>query len=174
MAELTQEEVRRLFSYDAKGYLIRAIATMGPSGKKGDIIGCYGSKDLGKRSRRYVTTKISGRHYTVHRLIFLWHHGYLPEQIDHINGNSTDNRIENLRPADAALNSMNRKTFANNKSGARGVIWHKRVKQWFAYVDCGGKRVFSRYFKDFELASLVAEEAREKFHGGYASNFIGA
>jgi len=66
--------------------------------------------------------KLAVEHWMVHKLIYLWHHGFVPEQLDHINRDTTDNRIENLRPADTANNAQNRRLFANNKSGCKGNL----------------------------------------------------
>lgn len=47
----------------------------------------------------YQTVMVNGRNWRIHRLVFLMQYGYLPKNIDHINGNRSDNRIENLRAA---------------------------------------------------------------------------
>jgi hypothetical protein len=102
-----------------------------------------------------------------HRLIFLLHHGYMPPEIDHINGDRQDNRIENLRPANRSENQCNRPALANNTSGYPGVSWHKKSNAWIVRVMKNGKTVFHQYVKDLELAGLVATEARVIYHGKY-------
>jgi len=104
----------------------------------------------------------------VHRLIFLLEYGYLPPEVDHINGDRQDNRIENLRPATRSENQCNRPALASNTSGYPGVSWHKKSKAWCVRVMKNGKTVVQQYFKDLELAGLVAIEARAKYHGVYA------
>ena len=168
---LTQAQVKEMFEYREDGKLIRKSACMGNGNYVGRVVGNYGAKNLGTRSCRYISTKIHGKHYSVHKLIYLWHTGEWPTQIDHINRNTFDNRIENLRLADSTQNSMNRKLFSNNTSGAKGVSWNKVNAKWFVYVDVGKKRKNIGYFKDLELAELVAEEARNKYHGVYANHF---
>ena len=160
---LTQSQVKEMFDYREDGKLIRKFSS-GRCGKAGSVVGCYNSKHLGTRDCRYISTKVHGKGWQVHRLIFLYHHGYVPEQIDHINRNSLDNRIENLRPADSSLNAINRKLFSNSTSGVKGVSWHKYQKRWFVYVDVNKKRKNIGYFNDLELAELVANEARDKYH----------
>jgi uncharacterized protein YkuJ len=100
----------------------------------------------------------------------MWHTGVMPEELDHINRNTLDNRIENLRVANKSQNACNRTVFANNTSGIKGVSWNARNKKWFVYVDVNKKRNNIGYFDDIDLAELVAIEAREKLHGVYANH----
>jgi hypothetical protein len=115
---------------------------------------------------RHVTWQ--GKVYKVHRLIFLLEHGYLPKEIDHINGNRQDNRVENLRDVTRSQNQFNKAMCKNNTSGTRGVSWHKKSNAWLVRVCAGGKTKSIGYFKDLELAGLVANEARSIYHGVYA------
>ncbi|MCH6546434.1 MAG: HNH endonuclease, partial [Deltaproteobacteria bacterium] len=70
------------------------------------------------------------RPYLVHRTVFYLSHGYLPEQIDHINGIRSDNRIDNLRGANDCTNAYNRGLQSNNTSGVKGVCWYKSRDKW--------------------------------------------
>lgn len=119
-----------------------------------------------KTGYRHVTWM--GKVHKVHRLIFLLHHGHLPPEVDHINGDRADNRVENLRAADRSENQCNRSALSSNTSGYSGVSWHKKSKAWLVRVMKNNKTVVQEYFKDLELAGLVAEEARAKFHGQFA------
>lgn len=165
---LTQAEVKELFDYREDGQLVRKVATSGPSGAVGTVVGYYPKKK--RRNNRYATTRVGGEHWCMHKLIFFWHHGFVPEQLDHINRDTLDNRIENLRAASSTQNACNRGKFSNNTSGAKGVSWHGASQKWFVYVDVAKKRQNIGYFEDFELAELVALEAREKYHGLYANH----
>jgi len=171
MKQITQEQLKDMFNYREDGVLLRKKATSGNGNYAGRPVGNLNSKNLGQRNARYVTTKIHGQHWCVHKLIYLYHYGYVPEQLDHINGNSLDNRIENLRPASSAENMSNRKTFANNKSGCKGVSWNKRSSKWQVSVGVNKKQKHIGYFDDFELAKLIALEARDKYHGKFANLF---
>lgn len=166
---INQHELKELFDYREDGNLIRKKSTMGNGNFAGRVVG-YKPKKI-TRSNRYVVTKIKGQHYSVHRLIYLWHTGVWPEQLDHINKDSFDNRIENLRPATSSQNASNRKLFTSNTSGSKGVARHKASQKWFVYVDVNKKRKNIGYFDDLELADLVAIEARDKYHGIYANHF---
>ena len=119
-----------------------------------------------KTGYRHVTWM--GKIHKAHRLIFLMHHGYLPEIIDHINGNKLDNRIENLREATVQQNNMNAKTKVTNKSGVKGVSWHPLGKKWMVRIMINGKDKYFGMYEDLEFAALVAQEARNKYHGAFA------
>jgi len=119
-----------------------------------------------KTGYRHITWQ--GKIQKAHRLIFMLHHGYMPPEVDHINGDRADNRIENLRAANRSENQCNRFALASNTSGYPGVSWHKKSKAWLVRVMKNGKTHMVGYFKDLELAGLVAAEARAKFHGVYA------
>lgn len=121
-----------------------------------------------KTGYRHITWM--GKIHKAHRLIFMLHYGYLPPEVDHINGDRQDNRIENLRPANRSENQCNRDVLANNTSGYAGVSWHKKSQSWLVRVMKNGKTVVNKYFKDLELAGLVATEARSLYHGAYAKN----
>lgn len=119
-----------------------------------------------KTGYRHVTW-LGGIH-KVHRLIFITVNGYLPKEIDHINGNRLDNRIENLREVTRSQNQYNKSRCRNNTSGYRGVSWHEKSKAWTVRIAVAGKPIRLGYFKDLELAGLVADEARSKYHGQHA------
>jgi len=115
---------------------------------------------------RHVTWQ--GKVHKVHRLIFLLEHGYMPKEIDHINGNRQDNRLENLREVTRSENQCNRGILASNTSGYAGVSWHKKSKAWVVRLMKNRKSHMIGYFKDLELAGLVASEARSLYHGTFA------
>lgn len=99
--------------------------------------------------------------YAVHRIIYLYHHGYLPAIVDHIDRNSQNNKIENLRDADWNLSNQNRGTFKNNTSGWKGVSFNKLKNKWEIRVMTNGKRkLIGRFVLLYEgLAALAAHRA---------------
>lgn len=119
-----------------------------------------------KTGYRHITWK--GKPQKAHRLIFMLHHGYMPQEVDHINGDRQDNRIENLRAADRSQNQCNRGHLASNTSGYPGVSWHSKTAKWVVRVMKNGVSRCFGYFDDLELAGLVAAEARSLYHGAYA------
>lgn len=135
MTGITQKEVRRLFSYRKDGVLIRLVQT-NPRALSGDIAGSV-------CKRGYFQFQIEGKKYYTHRIVWLWHHGYLPEnEIDHINQNKLDNRIENLREVSRSCNRRNTRTSRRNlSSGIKGVTWCKFTKKWRAIISVRGKQI---------------------------------
>ena len=117
----------------------------------------------------YLITSVNGKKELVHRVIFAMHHGYLPEFVDHIDRNPLNNCIENLRPATKAENCRNQKRRADNSTGARGVVWDKQRNKWRVAISINNKTKYIGRFDDFELAELVAIEARSKYYGAYAN-----
>ena len=119
----------------------------------------------------YLRIRFNGKKYLNHRLIFLMHYGHLPEMLDHIDNNPLNNRIENLRPATRKENGYNRSVQKNNNSGYKNVYWHKQAKRWSVTITFNKKIKYIGLFKDLELAGLVAQEARNKYHGEFACHF---
>jgi hypothetical protein len=138
--------------------------------KDGELFRLKNNKKVGSNHiKGYKHTTIKGKPYLNHRLIYMMFYGVIPPEIDHINGNRSDNRIENLRPANNK-NQQNAKIRKDNKSGAKGVYWFKELKKWKVDVATNGKRKYIGVFEDLELAELVAQEARNKYHGKFAKH----
>ena len=118
----------------------------------------------------YFSTIIKRKSYLIHRLIFLFHYGYLPKIIDHIDGNPLNNDIKNLRVATHIENCQNAKKRTSNTSGYKNVSWHRPANKWAVRLSINQKRVFFGLFEDIELADLVAHEARDLYHGKFAKH----
>lgn len=131
--------------------------------KIGNKVGCVNNKN-------YVIIKLHKKYYLAHRVIFAMHYGYMPTEIDHIDCNKLNNKIENLREVTREQNQWNRKVQLNNSSGSKGVYWHKRDECWRVQLRFNKKVNYLGSFKDFELAELVALEARNKYHGNFAKH----
>ena len=165
---ITQDFLKSIFNYDAKnGRLIWKYSTRGH--RAGEVAGAL--QKCKKRGEQYRQISIGFGTINVvtveHRLIFLWHNGYLPEQIDHKNMNKTDNRIENLRPATASTNQMNVIVRSFTKSGKKGVHWDKSRNKWIARIKTNDKAIFLGRFETIEEAQN-ARKAAQHLHGEYA------
>lgn len=154
---LTQDYLNTIFTYE-NGELYWNV-DKGNNAKAGKLAGCI---------KRYRLIRLNNRLYGAHVLIWAMHFGMPKTNIDHINMNELDNRIENLRLADKSQNGCNRPKQANNKSGFKNVSWYKRYKKWKVALRANKKDITIGYFEDLELAALVAQEARDKYHCQYA------
>ena len=129
--------------------------------KVGQLAGTY-PKD--KRPRVNIGSKIE----LIHRIIFAMHHDYIPKYVDHIDGNSLNNKIENLREATFSENVQNSKLRKDNKSGIKGLHWNKERKKWDATICKNKQKIFVGRYKDIEQAKLAINEARKNLHGNFA------
>ena len=162
---ITQELVKELFEYRDGDLYWKKINPYAHNIKIGAEAGCL-------KNRGYLCTKINGKSYLNHRLIFLYHHGCLPKFIDHINNIKTDNRIENLREATVSQNALNKKQQSNNTSGIKGVSWNIQAQKWRVRLQINGKeKSFGAYY-DFDAAKFIAETMRHKFHGEFANHGV--
>lgn len=123
-----------------------------------------------KNTDGYIRVQINGKFYAAHKLIYLMWHGVYPDCIDHINGNRSDNRIENLREVTRSQNQWNRKTGKNNTSGIKGVVFDTNRNKWTASLYIDGKQKTLGRFDDIKLAELVVQKARDKHHKEYANH----
>ena len=156
--QLTQERLKTLLDYDPETGVFRWWAT--GSGRKTKV----GSELIG---RGYLQICVDGRRYYAHRLAWLYTHGTLPRgYADHVNRDTTDNRIENLREATPGQNQQNRGTNKNNTSGHLGVSWRKDCSRWAAKIMVDGEHHNLGLFKDFADA-VAARKAAELVHHPY-------
>jgi len=153
-SNLTQSELKDQFDYDAEnGWLIR---------KKNRYGNPY-NKPSGHRptNNGYGQLMVNRTSYLTHRLIWLYHYGEFPDEfIDHIDGNRSNNRIDNLRLVDSKMNNHNAKINKNNKYGFSNVSWHTKKRKY--RVDINRKHI--GYYKTLEEAILVAKKAKIEYH----------
>lgn len=157
--ELTQEQVKYFFEYKDGALYWKVDAS--ERNKKGKRFGSA-------KENRYRHGSLKDKSFLEHRLIFLYHHGYLPKVVDHINGNKKDNRVENLREATQSQNICNSKLSSRNSSGHKGVSWINARKTWQVTLMVNGINKFLGYHKNFEFACLLADEARDLYHKEFA------
>ena len=154
---LTQKRLKELLSYNPEtGCFTRNIALKNqPAGAK---VGTKGA-------RGYLQTSIDGTVYKIHRLAWLYVHGEWPQnQIDHIDHDTSNNRIDNLRDVSCGQNHQNRNRNTKSASSLLGVGWHKRDKRWFAHIEINGKRHHLGYYADKESALKARQNAETTFH----------
>jgi hypothetical protein len=152
---LTQDLLHNLFEYK-DGLLIKKITTSSTA-----IAGTVCSN---KDSKGYLRVGINKKRYAVHRVIFMMHHNFLPEYVDHIDGNKLNNKIENLRQVTVSQNQQNRSKTKFNTSGFKGVSLHKRDNLYRARITINKKEKTIGYFKNPEDAYMAYCNAAAKYH----------
>lgn len=118
------------------------------------------------KRRNTVVIFVDGKLYLAHRLAWLYVHGEWPrQQIDHIDGDPRNNRIENLRDVSASVNQQNRKRAArHSSSGVMGV--RARNGRWVAEIRVNGRAHRLGRFDTPEAAHAAYIEAKRRLHPG--------
>lgn len=144
----TGPAIRELMVYDAGTGTLAWRSLDNPSRKPGPL-GCL--------VRGRLQMRLGRKLYYVHRLVWLYHHDAWPfGQIDHINGDRTDNRIENLRDVTALVNMQN--------TSGRGVTFDKRAKRYYAQISVAGRRKHVGSFGTFDEARAAYLAAKAELH----------
>ena len=124
----------------------------------------------GKTSKGYFRGGIFSRRYLAHRVAWAICSGAWPENdIDHINGKRSDNRIANLRTATRQENCKNSAIGIKNTSGTIGVSWSENKSRWVAQLSKNGKRKHIGYFKskDEAISARVKASAQCGYHANH-------
>jgi len=163
---LTQEQVRRWFDYNPNtGILSRKrrprsdFTVLNAQSKWNNQVNkpCNSIDTKG-----YLTIYISGKHYRLHNIIWLWQVGKWPTyEIDHIDRVKHNNSWDNLRDVTTSVNARNKSTRKDNTSGVAGVSYDKRNNHWVAFITIETKRVYLGCFKLKETA-IIARKIAEK------------
>lgn len=156
--KVTVDLVRELFTYDPHtGVMTRKKQTSSKT-KIGDVVGSVNGNG-------YISTRIYGRHWKIHRLAWVHFYGEFPDgQIDHINGCKSDNRISNLRCGTRAENQQNQKLHSDNTSGYTGVSWRKDSNKWKAQIQVDGKKIHLGSFARLEDAISAHAIGKARYH----------
>ena len=157
---ITQSELKRLFDYNPDTGEFTRLSAKAWNAGNGSI-----------NKNGYRVININNKVYYAHRLAWLYVYGSFPEnQIDHINGDPSDNRIENLRDVDSNKNQQNiYGPQKNNTTGFRGVMYmgaKRRGKKYSAGIHHNGKKYYLGYFSTPEEASVAYETKRNELLNG--------
>jgi len=156
------ETIREAFSYDAETGILRWAERRNHRTRRGAAVGS-------RTPKGHLRVVIDGQPILVHRVIWAHVYGTWPEnQIDHINGNPSDNRLSNLRPATNRQNQCNAKTRVDNTTGRVGVYWAANVGKWRPMIRLNGKNVCLGLYETFPEAVAVREQAEREHYGEYA------
>jgi hypothetical protein len=118
--------------------------------------------------RKYKKMSVNRKTVYVHHAIFLMHHGFLPKYIDHIDCDSLNNKIENLRAATQSQNMGNSKIRKSNTSGYKGVTFRKDTKKWQSAIMLNGKHISLGSYITKEEAAEAYKTGAKKYFGEFA------
>ncbi len=155
---LTAERLRDLLNYDpTTGVFTWRAARCGVKiGERAGTVDRLGYRQIA----------LSGKKHFAHRLAWLYVHGmWPPKYIDHINHDTDDNRIANLRDASQSQNLCNARLSKANTSGVKGVSYDAANNRWRAYVCVGRSQQSLGRFDTLEAAQTARRNAAERMHG---------
>lgn len=159
---LTRERLRELLTYDpATGYFQWRVtaSNRAPAGSMATNV---------DTTTGYVRVNIDGRRYYAHRLAFLYMTGIRPPaEVDHINGDRSDNRFCNLRLATRSENERNKPVRRDSRVGARGVE-QLTSGSFMVRVTVNGRRGCYGTFQRIEDAIARRNEVAQHLHGSFA------
>lgn len=120
----------------------------------------------------YRRASVDGQLFMVHRLVWKILSGEEPpETLDHWDGNTLNNRFENLRTATASGNALNSKVRKDNKTNVKGVCFERQSGKWRAYLYVLGKQIRLGRFATEAQATKAVTEARLKTHSEFGRDF---
>lgn len=160
--ELTQTRLKHLLHYDpVTGLFTRRVRTS-QMNRAGEVAGT-------RTGIGYVRVSVDGKLYLAQRLVWLYVHGNLPAgDIDHIDGDKQNNKLENLREVSRSVNMQNvASARVNNKSGLLGVCRHG--PSFRAQIKLNGVRHTLGSFKTPEEAHAAYIAAKAAMHAGYVA-----
>ena len=158
---LTAEDVRKFLNYDPDTGVFTRKITTSYRAMAGDI--CCAKNEQG-----YATISIRSSIYRAHRLAWLYVTGNWPRnEIDHINGDRSDNRWVNLRDIPGCINVQNkRKAQSNSKTGLLGASWNAKDQKFASRIKANGKYLSLGYHDTAESAHAAYLNAKRRLHIG--------
>lgn len=154
---VTQERLKELYTYEPDNGVFIFNKTRGPM-KQGSVAG-----SLNKHG--YLQMHIDGKIYLVHRMVWLYMTGEVPEMwIDHIDTVKTNNVWTNLRLVTPSVSNRNRNKSKRNSSGTVGVSWDKSIGKWYAYICVDSQMIGLGRFDYKEDAILARMTAEKKYN----------
>lgn len=146
---MDQGRLKELVSYDA----VSGLFTWNSSGKI-----------AGWKDKKYSRIRLDNKLYLQHRLVWLYVYGAWPtDQLDHLDRDGFNNRLDNLRECSNQINQHNRNSTRNGTSKFIGVYWNSSKGKWVAKFKFKGKEVFYKAFSD----ELDAHKAYENIKALY-------
>jgi hypothetical protein len=161
MTTIDVKKVKEHLAYTLDGSFIRIKKTA-----KNTLTGVRIKESL--HHTGYKQVKFFNKTVRVHQLVFIWHHSFLPKTIDHVDGNKSNNRIENLREVTLSQNAHNSKLSKKNTLGVKGLVYDKKDGIYYGMIAVKGVRKKFGYSKDKNKTIAAIEVKRKELHGEFA------
>lgn len=160
---ITPERLREVLQYDAETGEFTWKVSCRNSCKPGRV--------AGRIHKGYRQICVGCRQYLAHRLAWFYSHGEWPNAIvDHINGDRSDNRIDNLRLANKSLNGANAALSKRNRVGIKGV--YQRNNRWAAQIRGNGRNLWLGTYDTPQAAQAAYLTAAKEFFGEFARDAV--
>jgi AP2 domain len=157
---LAADLLHKVLEYDPDTGLFKWLEDRGRV-KAGDLAGTC--------DRDTLAIRVNGRRYRASHLAVLWMTGkWPPDQMNHRDGDGTNDRWVNLRPIGRSEKLYNRGKQENNSVGFKGVTFHKGRAKFQASIQAAGERRYLGYFDTGEEANRAYREAARRMHSKYA------
>lgn len=170
MSNITQDQLKKILNYNSETgvfiWLHRGRDQFSSDLNCSMFNSRYSGKEAGSiNTKGYMKITIAPNLHSAHRLAWLYVYGELPDgQIDHINGDKTDNKISNLRCVSNEINCKNQSLAKNNTTGILGVHFSSTSRRWIARINAGGNRQYLGCFSTL-LDACSARKSAEMQHG---------
>ena len=159
-ARPTIEELREYLDYDPETGVLMWKKRPSRRVKQGQVAG--GSLN----GEGYNQLGFSGMKFLAHRVAFALHRGRWPSPCcDHIDGDKTNNRADNLRECSASENQRNRGLSRNSTTGVKGV---RRLSGGYLAKVVINRCGHNKWFRQLEDAAAYVKRLREQLHGEFA------
>jgi hypothetical protein len=118
-----------------------------------------------EKIRKDWMVRIDNKLYKASRIIYFMQHAVdpYPMEVDHIDINSLNNNVDNLRLSGRGLQNQNQGIRSDNKSGVKGVTWHKGTSKWEAKIVVGGKQKHLGLYATRKEAAEARNAAIKKY-----------
>lgn len=177
----SQERLQKLFDYDQLSGSLRWKHRPAEDFKTTPAFLMWNKQNCGAivgwvNSAGYMELRIDNASFRAHRVIWVYFNGddanFHKLQIDHIDHDRSNNRIENLRVVDRTQNMQNASMRSNNKSGHIGVHWHSIGKKWKAEIRLNGKAKHLGLFANIQdaIEARVAANVEFGFHPNHGEH----
>ncbi len=157
------EELQKYLLYDKHtGIFYRKISSGGR--KAGASAGCK----VPRKRNEYIVISLNSQLYYAHRLAWLYVHGEWPNQIDHIDGDGLNNRVDNLRDVTNSENCKNTRLSILNTSGVTGVYRNKLLSKWETRIGKTGSDYVGIFDEIWD--AICARKSAENKHGYHVNH----